>query len=210
MIQTMMLAACLVSPAQAAVHSCRGNLTIRMTGDLFAPIECSTAAVTALPLSIEAVVPAKTDLTAFAGVWKGTLIQSLYRYELSAAIKPGRSGKAEASLALREMQMGERVEHRLTLAPAKGKGRYSVAASSDRLKGEALKGDAVFGLSVSTPTAPGVTENQLDVVFANGASHRIRFTPDGKDSLRLQVWSTIPGWPLRSFETVLRRSARQR
>lgn len=210
MISTLLLGVCLVSPAQAAARSCRGNLTVRLTGDLFAPIECSTAAVTALPLPVEAAVPAKTDLKAFAGDWKGTLMQSFYRYELRVAIKTGRSGKAEASLDLREMQMGERVRHRLALAPAKGKGRYALAASSDRLEGETLKGDAVFGTAASTPTASAPPESQLDLLFVNGAAYRVRYAREGKDSLRLKVWAAIPGWPLRSFEAVLRRSARQR
>lgn len=201
--------AVLAAPA-AAARTCRGNLTVRMTGDLFMPVECSTATAVTAPLPADAPAAAKPDLAALKGEWEGDLSYGLSRYQAHASLKVGLWGKVETDLDLLEIMRGERVTHHLTLTPAKGAGRYALAASTSRLEDESLKGEALFGTGVSSSAASGEAQAQCDLRFVNGASHRVVYAPEGRNRLRLKVWSSIPGWPVRSFELVLRRSAHKR
>lgn len=206
MLWTIVLAWNLGPAAQAAAPACRDGRTPQLSGDLFIPLSCAATPQIAVPLPAERLSPRRADLKALAGAWEATAVQGLGRYELNASLKVSRGGRAEGTLYLRELQFNERLSHTLVLTPAKGPGRYSAEFSTDRLPGAVLKGAAAFGVLVSTEAS----EEQFEFSFANGASHRARLAPEGKNALRLKVWSSVPGTPSRSFETVLRRSARQR
>lgn len=206
-IGTLLAVALICPAARAAGPSCAGGRTPRLTGDLFVPVECSTAAAAAASLPIEPSVARKPDLQALSGTWEGSAVQGFGRYQIRATLEVGWLGRAHGTLALKELQFREQLGHRLKLAPAKGKGRYGAALSTDSLPAAVLEGEARFTTS-DDAAAPG--RQMFEVVFANGASHRARWAFEGKDALRVAVWSSVPGAPPRSLETVLRRSTRQR
>ncbi|HAZ08071.1 MAG TPA: hypothetical protein DCZ01_06015 [Elusimicrobia bacterium] len=206
-IGTLLVVAFLCPAARAAGPSCAGGRPPRMTGDLFVPIECSTAAAVAASLPVEPSVAQKPDLKALSGTWEGSAVQGFGRYQILATLEVGWLGRAHGTLALKELQFREHLGHRLKLTPAKGKGRYGAALSTDSLPAAALKGEALF---TTAPDAAASGRHMFEVVFANGASHRARWAFEGEDALRVTVWSSVPGAPPRSWETVLRRSTRQR
>jgi hypothetical protein len=78
-----------------------------------------------------------------------------------------------------------------------------------------LRGGAVLGAAampeaaVSTSTARVPADRQTDLLFANGASHRLYFALKGKDEMRLRAFSAVPGAPLQKFETVFKRTKRE-
>ena len=118
---------------------------------------------------------------------------------------PGWTGKVEATIKLKELQFQERAGHSMELKPRKEAGRWDVELRTDVLPGQTLSGAAVIGPVASTEAARGTM--QADFSFANGAEHRVRWRRGGA-GLLVQVWSAIPGAPVRSFETELKRSTR--
>ncbi len=212
-LQIALLGALLAVPANplfAASRLCSSGLPPRLSGDAFSPVECSTTTKPAVMLPGLPVRPApdaKTDLRDLEGRWKGTLIHALGRYELLVAIKTSWSGKTLLTLEIKELQFHERLTDRLSLTPSKQRGAYEAVLTTTLAPDASLKGSAIIGTAapeVPAPTAPA--ERQADLLFENGAAHRILFSLTGKDELRLRAFSGIPGAPLQTFETTLTRS----
>jgi hypothetical protein len=201
----------LASAAAAAPQlKCANGGLPRLTGDLFAPIECSSATLKVAALPVPPAKAQKIDLKALEGVYEGNALQGFGRYELRLELKTGWLGRAEGTLKLIELQFRTLSSHTLKLVPAKGDGRYATYLATDAKPSLELKGEAIFGaVDVSTaaagapPPLPGA--RQADFLFANGASYRVRFSPDGPSDLHAQVWWAVPGAPARSFETQLKR-----
>lgn len=201
----------LSSAAAAAPLKCADGGTPRLTGDLFAPVECSSTTLPSAALPVPPAKPRKLDLAAAAGAYEGSAIEGMGRYELRLELKTGWFGRAEATLKLLELQFHSLSTQTLRLVSAKGAGRWNVVLASDALPGAELKGEAQTGsieVSTSAPHGAIVDGRQMDFRFSNGSEYRVRFAPSGS-SYRAQVWWTVPGAPARSFETELARAAAQ-
>ncbi len=191
----------LASPSWAA-PSCVNHVAPRLSGDLFAPVECSSATLPAAALD-EAPVEGsrKASLKDLAGTWTGQTEEGLGRYALRATLTVSWRGRAQGEATLMERQTHLMTAVSLTLSPAKGAGRYDAALSTRMLPGAVLKGTAVLGLA-----APGSSARVLDAAFDNGARYRVELDPDGPDALDARVRFAVPGGPSRSFETRLTRA----
>jgi hypothetical protein len=214
-MKTLLILLVLTPLCAAAPLTCGNNGSPRLTGDLFAPVECaaSTAVVAAAPLSVPPAVPAaKGDLKDLLGRWEGTAFQGFGRYDVAVELVPGRRGKARATMKLLEMQFHRVSAHTLQLVPGKGRGRYEIELATDALADRTLKGTVSLGdVDVSSAAAgaprPLAGARQMDFAFVNGAQYRVRFAPADASTMRVQVWWTVPGAPERSFEALMARKA---
>lgn len=209
-MKSLLVLLAFASAAAAAPLKCANGGLPRLTGDLFAPVDCSSAALAVAALPVPPAKPRKIDLKALEGAYEGSAVQGLGRYELRLELKTGWFGRAQATLKLLELQFHSLSSHVLKLAPAKGPGRYATVLAADVLPGRELQGEATAGdVEISTPAAgapaPMKGARQMDFLFSNGAAYRVRFAPDGASALRAQVWWAVPGAPPRSFETVMTR-----
>ena len=205
----------LAAPLLAAPRLCANGRAPKLSGDAFAPVECSTKtlAVPLLPdVPVQPAKDAKTDLRDLDGRWEGSMVHALGRYSLTLTVKTTWSGKADLALDLKELQFHERIGDRLALVRGKGQGVYEAVLTSTLAPDASLKGGAMIGFAARPePGTPGPTgapappERQLDLLFANGAAHRVFFTLVGKDELRVRSFSAVPGAPLQRIETVLTR-----
>ena len=205
-MRTIALALLLSSSAAAAAapRKCLQGNEPRLSGDAFAPVECSTAPAAALPLPGEPVAPAadaKAFLKKHAGRWEGVVIHGLGRYQVLLALKTGWGGKAELVLKAKEMQFRTRVEDALALVPSKPAGAYSARLTSDQAPAASLAGELRVGAAAEDGS------RALELVFQNGASHRLSVRPTA-DGLAVSAASAIPGAPLQRLETTLVRSER--
>lgn len=191
----------LAAAAAPAPRKCASGADPRLSGDAFAPVECSTVTKPAPALPGVPADPkggAPLTLKDLSGRWEGSVIHAIGRYELALTVTTHWGGKAELDLAMKEMQFHEKIADRLTLTPAKKSGGYDAVWTSDAATGPELKGRLTLG---GTPLA-----RAADLVFANGAAHRFAFAFKSKDELKVAVWSSIPGAPPQQLETVLRRA----
>jgi hypothetical protein len=205
-MKTLLAVLALASAASAAPLKCANGGSPRLTGDLFAPVDCSSGTLPAARLPVAPAEPRKLALKGLAGAYEGSAVQGMGRYELRIELKPGWFGRAEAALKLLELQFHTLTVSNVRLTPAKGAGRFDVALTADALPDAELRGEAQAGSIEVSTTAPrgAIAEGrQLDVRFANGAEYRMRFAPSGKSAYRAQVWWAVPGAPERSFETEL-------
>lgn len=174
--------------AAPAARKCANGREPVLSGDAFAPVDCSTFTARALGLPGPSVEPGSgpaTDLKTLTGRWKGAFSVGVGRWEADATVKKSWfGGRATVVLRLVERQFVDTVVDTLALKPVKGlPGAYDATWTSDRLPGTVLKGKAVlagsgFGLSLE-----------------NGAVHRLEWTRDG-GVLRLTAWSSVPHGPV--------------
>lgn len=204
------------APLFAAPRRCANGNPPKLSGDVFSPVECSSATLTApmLPdLPIRPNPQAKTDLRDVDGRWEGDLYHAMGRYALLLTIKTGWNGKTEVVLDTQERQFRERLTDRLTLTPGKQRGSYEAVMTTSVVPDASLKGGALVGAAaepeLSTPTAKAPAERQMDLLFDNGAAHRLIFSLKGKNELLLRAFSGIPGAPLQKFELTLARTKRE-
>ncbi len=207
-----LLAAAAAAPLLAAPRRCGDGSSPRLSGDAFSPVECSTTTKTVVVLpGLPAHIDKQTvDLRDLDGRWEGHLIHALGRYELLVAIRTSWSGKTSLTMDVKELQFHERLTDRLFLVPSKQRGAYEALLTTTLAPDASLKGGAVIGAAapaVPTPTAPD--ERQMDLLFENGAAHRVFFSLPKKDTLRLRAFSGIPGAPLQTFEITLTRTKRE-
>jgi len=199
-------------PLLAGPRLCGNGLPPRLSGDVFSPVECSSAT---LPVAALPGLPARltkytvTDLKALEGRWEGLAIHALGRYELLLTVKTNWRGKIEAALDLKEQQFRERLTDRLVLTPGKGRGAYAAALTTSLAPEASLAGNALVAEAVG-PEGATETDRQLDLSFANGASHRVVFALKDAKELRVRVFSAIPGAPLQNLEFVLAKSTREK
>lgn len=204
------------APLLAAPRLCPNGLPPGLSGDLFAPVECSTAAkpVALLP-GLTVVLPgkdAKADLKDLEGRWEGSLIHALGRYEVLLTVKTGKGGKANLTLDLKELQFRERLTDRLALVPGKPRGVYEAVLTTTMAPEASLKGGAIAGTAAppESPDGKPVTpDRQIDVTFANGAVHRAYFAVKDKAVMRVRAFSGVPGAPLQKFEVELKKTKRE-
>lgn len=215
-MKALSLAALLAASASAAPRLCQNGLPPTLSGDLFAPVECSTAAKPAAALpGLAAVLPAKdagAGLKEAEGRWEGTLIHALGRYELLLTVKSGRGGRGELILEMKEQQFRDRLTDRLALVPGKPRGVYEAVLTTTIAPEASLKGGLILGTAVppESPDGKPVTpDRQLDVTFANGAVHRAYFAVKDKSVLRVRAFSAVPGAPLQKFEVELTKTKRE-
>ena len=196
-----------------AAPRCSSGQEPRLSGDLFAPVECSSATKTAALLpglpAVSSGSGVKNDLRDLDGRWEGSLIHGVGRYSLLLKVKASRS-KAELTLDAKELQFRERLTDRLTLTSAKGRGAWSATLTTTLAPEASLGGSAVLGAAVATAAAmASEPDRQADLTFANGAVHRVYFALQGKDEMRVRAFSAIPGAPLQKLEFVLTRTKRE-
>lgn len=205
-------------PLLAAPRLCQNGLPPALSGDLFAPVECSTATKSAVLLpglpAVRPVKGAKADLRELEGRWEGTLIHALGRYELLLTVKPARGGRSEMSLEIKEQQFRDRLTDRLALVPAKERGVYEAVLTTTLAPDASLKGRAIIGTEPApVPASPAAKApppgRQADLSFANGAVHRVHFALKDKAALRVRAFSGIPGAPLQTFEVELAKTKRE-
>lgn len=203
MLDALVLALCLSMPASAQGAKCRLGNEPRLSGDFFAPVECSTAAlkVESLPLPpVEA--DKRASLKELAGRWEGAAVAGFGRYELLLTLeKPSWTGSTRATAKLKELQFRERQGHVIELS-SRGRNRWALELKSEALPGRALEGKATLGADEKTG------ERRFDAVFDNGARHVALLRLEGEE-LKVRLWSAVPGAPPRELETVLRRSTRE-
>lgn len=165
-----------------------------LNGDPFSPVECSSAPRAALPLAAEPEgAPLAPDLKALKGRWEGLLIKGFGRYQVALEVKTGWGGKAEARMDWKEQQTRMAGSSTLSLSPAKGKGLYKASMGASVLPGAALEGEARFSGETDRAGAP---LSRGDFLFANGASHRLRWSLPAKDTLRFAASWAVPEAPL--------------
>lgn len=216
-LKIAVLGAALAAPAGpllAGPRLCSSGLPPTLSGDAFAPVECSATAKPAafLPgLPARRDKAAKADLRDLDGRWEGILIHALGRYELLLTIKTSWRGKTELTLDTKELQFRERLTDRLLLSPAKERGAYEAVMTTSLAPEASLSGRALVGAAAGpeVSTAAALSDRQADLTFANGAAHRIVFALAGKDELRVRAFSAVPGAPLQKFETTLARTKRE-
>lgn len=200
-------------PLLAAPRLCSNGLPPALSGDLFAPVECSTATkptalLPGLPVVREG-KDVKTGLKELEGRWEGSLIHALGRYEVLLTVKSGWGGKAALTLDLKELQFRERLTDRLSLVPGKPKGVYEAELTSTAAPEASLKGGAILGAASSPGTSAPSADRQAELTFANGAVHRVYFAVKDKAVLRVRAFSAIPGAPLQKFELELTKTKRE-
>ncbi len=192
----------------AATRLCGNGLPPQLTGDVFSPVEC---AMTTMPppllpgLPVRPCVDSKIPLSSLNGLWIGNIIHSLGRYQLLLTIKTSWTGKLTMTLDIKELQLHERLSHQLRLVPTKECGAYKATLTTTLAPEASLTGNALIGeASTQDPLS-----RQADLVFANGAAHRILFSVRGNDELSLRAYSAIAGAPLQKFEATLTRTQRK-
>lgn len=217
-VLSVLTAASAAAPLFAGPRLCANGLPPALSGDLFAPVECSTvtkptAMLPGLPVVREG-KNVKTDLKELEGRWEGSLIHALGRYAVLLTVKSGWTGKASLTLDLKELQFRERLTDRLTLVPGEPRGVYeaeltSTAAPEASLKGGAILGAAVPPEAASLGAAAPAADRQAELTFANGAVHRVYFAVKDKAVLRVRAFSAVPGAPLQKFEIELTKTKRE-
>lgn len=199
-------------PLLAAPRLCSNGQPPALSGDLFAPVECSTATkptalLPGLPVVREG-KDVKTDLKELEGRWEGSLIHALGRYEVLLTVKTSWTGKAALTLDFKELQFRERLTDRLSLVPGKPRGVYEAELTSTAAPEASLKGGAILGAAVA-PDAASPADRQAELTFANGAVHRVYFAVKDKAVMRVRAFSAIPGAPLQKFEVELTKTKRE-
>lgn len=210
------LAALAAAPLLAAPRLCPNGLPPALSGDLFAPVECSTGTKTAPLLPGLPVAPpgkdGKADLKDLEGRWEASLIHALGRYELLLTVKTGRGGKTELTLNLKELQFRDRLTDTFSLVPGKPRGVYEAVLTTTLAPEAALKGGAIVG-TAAAPEPPAATpsppDRQIDVTFENGAVHRAYFALKDKSTVRVRAFSGVPGAPLQKFDVELKKTKRE-
>ncbi|MBI2384594.1 MAG: hypothetical protein HYV14_01145 [Elusimicrobia bacterium] len=210
------LAALAASPLLAGPRLCPNGQPPSLSGDLFAPAECSTttkptALLPGLPVA-PAGKDAKTGLKDLDGRWEGSLIHALGRYEVLLTVKTGWGGKAALTLDLKELQFRDRLTDRLSLVPGKPRGVYEAVLTTTVAPDAELKGGAIVGTAAPPEPLdgkPAAPERQIDVTFVNGAVHRAYFALEDKTVLRVRAFSGVPGAPLQKFELELKKTKRE-
>ncbi len=199
-----LLTAALACVAAAPAPQClKAGQTPSLTGDPFAPVECSSGPAAALPLPEAAVSEAaKPDLKALAGTWEGVLIRGVGRYASTVEVAVNWRGKADLALRWKEQQLRSTGGAELSLTPAKDKGAYAAVVTAGLLPGASLSGTAKFSLE---PAGEKKTSPRADLSFPNGAAHRVRWSLPAKDVLRFTAQWSVPGAPLQALEGELRR-----
>lgn len=210
------LAALAAAPLLAAPRLCPNGLPPALSGDLFAPVECSTGTQPSPLLPGLPVVPpgkdVKADLKDLEGRWEGSLIHALGRYEVLLTVKTGWGGKAALTLDLKELQFRDRLSDSLSLVPGKPRGVYAAVLTTTLAPEASLKGGAIVGTAVPPETPDGKPvspDRQIDLTFANGAAHRAYFAVKDKSVLRVRAFSGVPGAPLQKFEVELKKTKRE-
>ena len=206
----VLLAASAAGPLLAAPRGCADGSAPKLSGDLFSPVECSSTTKAAVMLPDLPVAPSKkAALKDLDGRWEGDLAHALGRYHLQLKVTTSWSGKCDLTLDLKELQFHDRLSDRLLLVPSKQNGAYEATLTASLAPDASLKGGALLGLAaepeVSTATAKRPAERQLDLLFENGAAHRVFFELKGKDALRVRAFSAVPSAPLQTFELTLTR-----
>jgi hypothetical protein len=170
-----------------------------LNADPFSPVECSTTPKAALPLAAEPPgEPFDGDLKALKGRWESVLIKGFGRYATVFEAKTGWGGKAELRLEWKEQQTRQTSWSQLALTPRKKeKGRYDVVLTASPIPGAELKGELRF--SEETDKA-GAKVLRADLSFANGASHRVRWSFPSKDALRFKADWAVQEAPLQNLE----------
>lgn len=217
-VLSVLTAAVAAAPLFAGPRLCANGLPPALSGDLFAPVECSTATkptalLPGLPVVREG-KDVKTDLKELEGRWEGSLIHALGRYEVLLTVKSGWAGKAALTLDIKELQFRERLTDRLSLVPGKLKGVYEAELTSTVAPEASLKGGAILGAAVppepASPGSPAPTpDRQAELTFSNGAVHRVYFAVKDKAVMRVRAFSAIPGAPLQKFEVELTKTKRE-
>lgn len=176
-----------------------------LNGDPFSPVECSTAPKAALPLPEEpATEPAKPDFKELKGRWEAQLIKGFGRYAVTLEVKTGWGGKAELEFGWKELQTRQTGWTRLELKPLKNEpGAYAAVLSASALPGATLAGTARFSEETDKTGAP---RRRADAVFANGASHRLRWSLPDRGALRFAAQWAVPEAPLQSLEAELKKA----
>ena len=205
-MKIMLVALVLSSAAAAAPFKCDGGGSPRLTGDLFSPAACSSAAAPspaadfAVPVATN---PANLDLKALAGVYEGRVVLASTRYSARLEIKTGWLGRAEATLQLTDIQTSTSSTQSLKLVPGKAPGRYQVVLAAENLPGSELAGELTAGAADASAQTAGMSRpagmRQLDLRFENGAQYRVRYLP-GAVSARARAWWQAPGEPAGTFE----------
>ena len=210
----VLTAAATAAPLLAGPRLCGSGATPKLSGDMFSPVDCSTTTKSAIPLPGLPLAherkEEKTDLKDLSGRWEGVLIHALGRYELLLDVKTRWGGKAELTLAMKELQFRERLTDRLVLSSAKGRGAYKAILTTTVLPDASLTG--ILGLGAASPPLGeenAVPDRQADIIFPNGSSHRLYFALKGPSEMRIRAFSSIPGAPLQKYEVELRRTTRE-
>lgn len=176
-----------------------------LNGDPFSPVECSTAPKAALPLPEEpAIEPVKPDFKELKGRWEAQLIKGFGRYTVTLEASTGWGGKAELEFAWREQQTRQTGWSKLELSPIKKEpGAYAATLTASALPGAQLKGELRFTAETGKAGGRGT---RADARFANGASHRVRWSFPAKDTLRFAAQWAVPEAPLQTLEAELKKA----
>lgn len=206
MKQLLILAGVAALAAAAPPRVCqKTGLPPVLNGDPFSPVECSTAPKAALPLPEEpAPAPAKPELKELKGRWEAVLIKNFGRYATTLDVSTGWGGKAELRLEWKEQQTRQSGWSRLELKPLKDEpGAYAATLTSSALPGASLSGTARFSEETDKTGAP---VRRVDASFANGASHRVRWSLPDRGTLRFAARWAVPEAPLQSLDGELKKT----
>lgn len=177
-----------------------------LNGDPFVPVDCATAPPKALPLPSEpAGEPVKPDFKPLAGSWEGVLVRGIGRYAVTFTATPGKRGRVGLTLRWKEQQFRQTGETRLALTPGKGAGVYAATLTSSLLPEARLEGAARFTALARSESPP---QPVVELSFPNGAVHRLRWEMPSPDALRFAAVWAVPGAPLQTMESELRRAAK--
>jgi len=207
------LVAAVAAPLLAGPRLCGNGLPAKLSGDAFSPVECSTGT---LPVVLLPGLPARgaktsvTDLRDLEGRWEGNLVHALGRYELLLTVRTNWRGRIEAVLDTKELQFRDRLSDSLIFVPGKERGAYATTLTTTLAPEAALSGKAVIADAPGPEGAP--VDRQVDLTFANGATHRIVFAlkDKSKNEMRARIFSAIPGAPLQTLDLVLTKTKREK
>ncbi len=207
------LVAATAAPLLADPRLCGNGLPPRLSGDAFSPVECSTATmpVVLLPgLPARATKASVVNLRDLEGRWEGSLVHALGRYELMLTVKTNWRGQIEAVLDTKELQFRDRLSQRMILVPDKERGAFAATLTTTLVPEASLAGKAVIADAPGPEGAP--VDRQLDLTFANGATHRIVFAlkDKSKNEMRARIFSAIPSAPLQTMDLVLTKTKREK
>lgn len=176
-----------------------------LNGDPFSPVECSTAPKAALPLPEEpATGAAKPDFKELEGRWEALLIKNFGRYATTLKADAGWGGKAELRLEWKEQQTRQAGWTALRLAPLKKEpGAYEATLTASALPGATLSGTVRFSEETDKT---GARVRRADAAFANGASHRLRWSLPDKGTLRFAAQWAVPEAPVQTLAGELKKA----
>lgn len=183
-----------------------------LTGDALTSLACPGRAAGAAPrFDGPPIEPNSVSFSALEGRWESSFTRGTGRYGATITIKKTAAG-AEVVLEAKELQMRD-ISRLRAVFTVLSPGKYRVTLFSPEMPGSTLSGTALFrrlkpSTAVIAATKDSTASNRAEIVFDNGAAHRLAFM-DAKtrsEPLQLSIESALPGAAIMRYGAALTRA----